>query len=271
MLTKTQLVSQFYHSIPVRVTLISLIVGLTFLQYDHLFFILFAINIPHFFLSSYRKSQRPDMVRKLYYSSEIASILAAVALALISTKLLLYITFFRFTLHFFEDEHFNSGQNLALSVLLFTIFTLEDFPAFNPGFKIGLALLGLSYFIFSLRKITAEKLLNFYPVYFLLIFLPILQNKTFNSSSWGYNLGILHSVMWLSWDGFGKRFELADVLKSSSFIITAVFMAIIAIYVGYNNWDFQPLMKNCLVIFYIGLFSHVASVDFYRFFLKLSR
>lgn len=278
MLTKKQLVSQFYHSIPVRVTLISLIVAMTFFQYEHLFFALFVLNIPHFFISSYRKSKRPGMDMKLFYTSEISSILAAVILALVSTKLLLYVTFFRFTLHFFEDEHFNIGfRNTILSVLLFLVFSLEDFPALYPGLKFGIVALALVYFLFSIKEFKKEHFLNYYPVYLLLLFVPLLLNKTFNSSTWGYNLGILHSLMWLSWEGFGRsgekfdKFNVSGLFTSSSMIITLIFTILTAVYVGMNNWDFQPLMKNFLVIFYVGLFSHVASDDFYKLYSKLSR
>jgi hypothetical protein len=270
MLSKKQLVTEFYHRTPVRVTLISLILGLTFLQYDQLFFLLFALNIPHFFLSSFRKSQKPEIRKGLFYISESVTLITAILLAIFAKELFLYATFFRFTIHFFEDEFYNTSfGSVLLSILVFSVFALEDFNTVPLTVKYALALCGMLYFFISNKGVWEKKFTNFYVIYLSLFFVPLIMNKTFNSSSWGYNLGIVHSLMWLSWDGFGKsretfsKFSMSGMVMSRNFVLTAGFLIATLIYAGTTGGNLQSIMNQFFLVFYVGLFSHVFSDDFY--------
>ena len=273
MAAKKKIVSEFYHNPFFRLSLIVLIIGLFFLPLEKLFFIVLILNIPHALLNSYRQGRSVQSNQTRYIMIEVFTLSLALVIGYFSSHLLFYLAFIRFAIHFFEDDFFNLGfKDLALSILFLSLVIIDDLHWFSPNFKPVVVSLGIFYFLLKTSAMGPRRFLDFYFVYLILMFFPLVLNRTYNGSTWGYTLGVVHALMWLSWDGFGRsglafeKFSVTKMLTSTAFLATTIFTLLAVGFLAYVDWNYQTMMNDFIFIFHAGLFFHVFSKDFQRLF-----
>lgn len=272
-MTKRAAIGQFYSRPVPRILIIACFLFFLFQRIDVLFYFVFIMNIPHLFISSMRKLKAENNHKKSLLISDLMAMFIGIILAVYYPKFLFYVVFIRFVLHFFEDKFFNiEYANIFLSTLVIILYLSTEFYQIPVSLRLIVSALGLiTFYILKVRKNTYQ-VLNFYPVFMLLIFVPWLLRMNVNSFHWGFGIGMLHTLLWLTWDGFVKekdyQFSWLEMIRSSSFLITIGFSIAVSLYFYTQKWDYQYFLKNFMLLFYVCLFTHIFSADLFKIFLR---
>ena len=242
--------------------LLSLI--LIFVHVEILFLILVSIGIPHVLIGLQREytfsTQQQTFIKAL-----AINVTLAFTLLFISKDLFIYITFFRFIIHFFEDRVFNYGQtslpaSIAVALLFFSLDIFRTTYWFIVCFSLSIT--AFLYFNFRNRPLVERGML-FLTMFALYPLIPLMLGIRADSSSWSFNLAILHSVLWMVYDVHSSEGKL-HLHKSNAFLIEATFF--ICSFAGYifSIFSYQDYFKFFYYPFYFLSFLHIFSRDTIR-------
>ena len=117
-----------FNSLKYRIPIFAMAFVMIFVRIEYLFLILVSIGAPHVTYGLYREYKRNQTDKSLFLKALCLNFIIAMILLLISKQLFLYVTFFRFVIHFYQDRYFNfNSESLALSISIAILFFSLDF------------------------------------------------------------------------------------------------------------------------------------------------
>ena len=237
---------------------------LIFVHVEILFLILVSIGIPHVLIGLHREYTYSTQQQR-FLKALAVNVIIAFSLLFISKELFIYITFFRFIIHFFEDRVFNYGQtSLPASVAVALLFFSLDFFRTKYWFIVCFSLSIAAYLYFNFRKRPLiERGMLFLTMFALYPLIPLMFGVRADSSSWSFNLAILHSVLWMVYDVHSSEGKLHPH-KSNAFLIAVTFL--ICSFAGsiFSIYSYQDYFRFFYYPFYFLSFLHIFSRDTIR-------
>ena len=272
--TRVSLLEHYFNSSYVRICFIIALFSFILLPSDFMFFILIALNIPHFALSSYHRVKSTTRNQDSNLTQEVTLLLITIAIAIKFPQIIIYGAISRFLFHFFEDSFFNQNfHSYLLNTLLLSLFLVDNFPVISSQIKIYLLVLTGALLIYNMIDKKLNSFLNFYIVFYLVALMPTLFALNINNTAW-FSFGTLHSLLWLFWEGVNSKntipkVSILSVIKSNSFLISIGFTLICFISLLHPQIDYSWYRQHLYMFFNIILFQHVFSSDFTRLTKKL--
>lgn len=260
-LSKKDYISLHFNSLGYRLPVFIICLILIFCRIELQFMILVSIGIPHVLFGLWRDYKTRLITKTKFQISFVINLILATLLCMTSKDIFIYVVFFRFILHFFEDDHFNHGlKNPIIGLALTFLFFSMDFFRSNQGMIIAFsAIVSLaSMFLLNTKKFS-EKFTNFYFMYSLFILVPIIFRLNSNSSSWSFNIAIIHSVLWIIYDCHSGNIFRPH--KSQALILSISFLIINSLSIYFELLSFQQFYQIFFYAFYFMSFLHVFSRD----------
>lgn len=260
-LSKKDYISLHFNHIGYRLPVFIICLILIFCRIELQFMILVSIGIPHVLFGLWRDYKSRVIAKSKFQISLVINIILATLLCLLSKDIFIYVVFFRFVLHFFEDDHFNHGlKNPILGLALtFLFFSMDFFHSNHTAIITFSIIVTLASMLLLNTKKTTEKFTNFYFMYSLFILIPIIFRLYSNSSSWSFNIAIIHSVLWIIYDCHSGNIFRPH--KSLALILSIAFLVINSLSIYFDLLSFQQFYQIFFYAFYFMSFIHVFSRD----------